>query len=480
MKIYFVTSECAPFAKSGGLADVAYALPKKFAEFGHDVRVVLPLYSKISHEIRREFKYLKNFEVFMPHSDKYAGVFSYEKDGVTYYFLDNEEFFSRDELYGYADDGERFSYFSRAVLELMERMDFYPDIIHLNDWHCGPSATIFKDAFAWKDQFKKTKVIFTIHNLKYQGKFPYEVLRDNLGLSDSYYVYDKLEHFGSVNFMKAGINYADYITTVSKTYAKELQYDYFAEGLHSILQQRSHLIRGIVNGIDYEYYNPETDKDIFANYSSNDIKNKYENKIKLQRELSLNENLDAPIISMVSRLVSNKGFDLVSFIFDELMEENIQFVLLGSGEREIEDRFLGFARKYKGRVSVQSYFSEAMAKKIYAASDIFLMPSRFEPCGLGQLIAMRYGTVPVIRKTGGLADTVEPYNKFTGEGEGFAFQNYNAHELLFSTKAALGIYSEKEKWNRVVKQAMQRDHSWNNSAREYEKLYLEVMGGNVE
>lgn len=475
MKIYFVASEAEPFAKSGGLGDVAAALPRQLAKMGYDVRVALPLYSSISHQLRKEFKYEYNFYVEMPKVHQYAGIFTYKYQGVKYYFIDNEYYFARNGLYGFFDDGERFSFYDRAILDLLVREKFYPDIIHLNDWHTGPAAALFKEFYASQEGFEKTRTIFTIHNLKYQGIFPYSVLKDYLGLGDEYFSYDKMEHFGNINFLKAGLSLADYVTTVSQTYAAELQYAYYSEGLHSLILHRADEIRGIVNGIDIHYYNPETDPDIFKNFSVEQLDKKTKNKTELQKLLGLQEDPDVPLLSVISRLTAQKGLDLLAFIFDELMEERVQFVLLGSGDKEIEGQFLEFSHRYRGKTSANIFFSESLAKKIYAAADMFLMPSRFEPCGLGQLIAMRYATVPIVRKTGGLADTVIPYNRYTGEGTGFAFQNYNAHELLFTIKDALYYYKNDPKaWQQIMVQAMKRDYSWESSAEQYARLFEEL------
>lgn len=475
MKIYFAASESDPFIKTGGLADVAQALPKNLAQLGHDVRVVIPLYSSISPEYRNQFTFLKYFYISMPKGNQYVGIFEYRLDGVMYYFIDNEYYFARGNLYGYFDDGERFAYFCRALLEILEEVNFYPDIIHLNDWHTGAAAPVFKDQFGQRQEFHHTKTIFTIHNLKYQGIFPHSILSDYLGLGDNYFTYDRMEHYGNVNFMKAGISFADYLTTVSHTYAEELRYPYFAEGLHSLLLHRAHLMRGITNGIDYDEYDPARDETIFAQYDALDAGAKATNKLELQKLLGLEEDAEVPMLSMVSRLVSNKGIDLLLFILDELMEENVQLVILGNGEEEFERAFIDLSHRYRGKVSSNVFFSGSLAKKIYAASDLFLMPSRFEPCGLGQMIAMRYGAIPVVRETGGLKDTVVPFNRFTGKGTGFSFMNYNAHELLFTIKDALYYYKNKELWQKLVQQAMQADHSWKESANQYVKLYEHVL-----
>lgn len=471
MKILFAASESSPYIKSGGLADVLHSLPKELARRGHDVRVVIPLYKRCNPALRGDFDYGGAFHVRMPIRTEYAGVFSHKMDGVLYYFIDNEHYFHRDSLYGHYDDGERFSFFSHAILRLMEEVDFYPDILHLNDWHTGAAAALFKDSYAYREEYKKTRVVFTIHNLKYQGIFPYSLMKDYLGLSDSYFTYEKVEHYGSLNFMKAGIQFADAVTTVSRTYAREITYPYFGEGLHGLLQHRKDQLRGIVNGIDYDEYNPASDAELWVNYNSSFPERRRENKKALQKSLGFTVDEKIPMLAMVTRLVDNKGLDLLTFIFDELMEENIQFVLLGSGDKAIEDQYVYFREKHPHKVSVNILFGESLARKIYGSSDIFLMPSRFEPCGLGQLIAMRYGSVPVVRKTGGLADTVLSYNRYTGQGTGFTFENYNAHELLFAIKDALYHYKSPDIWWKIVKQAMEKDLSWKESAALYEELY---------
>lgn len=477
MKIFYAASEVSPFIKTGGLADVAYSLPKSLAKMGHEVYVVCPLYTQISKEYREKFTFVKHFDLSVRGGDRYVGIFSLQENGVTYFFIDNEYYFNRNEVYGFWDDGERFSYFCRAIIEMLPQLNLIPDIIHLNDWHTGAAAPIFKDSFKQMPGYYDTKIIFTIHNLKYQGIFPPDLLENYLGLNRGYLTYDNLEFFGNINFMKAGLNFADWITTVSKTYAEEIKYSYYAEGLHALLLSKSHMLTGIVNGIDYEVFNPKDDSSLAMNYQFKTvIKAKKENKKDLQKSLGLEVREDVPMIAVVSRLVPNKGIDLIRFIFDELMEQDVQIVILGNGEKEYEDSFLYFQEHYAQRVSANIFFSSELANRIYAAADIFLMPSRFEPCGLGQLIAMRYGTIPVVRETGGLTDTVIPYNRFTQEGTGFSFKNYNAHELLFTIKDALYYYTQKNLWKEIIKQAMKRDSSWKNSAKEYEELYEMVLG----
>ncbi len=471
MKILLAASEAVPYIKSGGLADVMHSLPKAMAKRGHEVRVVVPLYKKINPKLREEFDYLGSFHVTMPEKREYAGIFSHSRDGVVYYFIDNEHYFFRENLYGEYDDGERFSFFNHSFLKLMDELGFYPDVIHLNDWHTGIAAALFRDSYGWRQEFSQTKVLFTIHNLKYQGIFPYSVMKNYLGLGDDYFTLEGLEHYGSLNFMKAGISFSDGISTVSRTYAREITYPYFGEGLHGLLQHKKDKLTGIVNGIDYEEYNPATDKELWVNFNSSFPERRLVNKKSLQKSLGFEVDEDIPLIAMVTRLVDNKGLDLLTFIFDELMEQRVQFILLGSGDSDIEARYIYFQDKYPEKVSVNILFGENLARKIYGSSDIFLMPSRFEPCGLGQLIAMRYGSIPVVRKTGGLADTVESYNRYTGEGTGFNFENYNAHELLYAIKDALYHYKNKELWWKIVKEAMERDLSWTESSKLYEEVY---------
>lgn len=471
MRILFAASEAVPYIKSGGLADVMHSLPKALARLGHDVRVVLPLYKQVNPRLREEFDYLGSFHLSMPKKREYAGIFSHSYDGVTYYFIDNEHYFFRENLYGEYDDGERFSFFNQSFLKMMDEVGFYPDVLHLNDWHTGVAAALFQDSYRWRQEYEDTRVLFTIHNLKYQGVFPYSVMKDYLGLEDEYFTYEGLEHYGSLNFMKAGINYSDWVSTVSRSYAREITYPYFGEGLHGLLQHRKDSLTGIVNGIDYEEYNPATDRELWVNFNSSFPERRLENKKFLQKSLGFEVDEKIPMLAMVTRLVDNKGLDLLTFIFEELIEDKLQFVLLGSGDRDIEKQYRFFQEKYPDRVSVNILFGDSLARKIYGSCDIFLMPSRFEPCGLGQLIAMRYGSIPLVRKTGGLADTVEPYNRYTGKGTGFSFENYNAHELLYTIKDALYHYRNDEVWWDIVKQAMDKDLSWRESAKIYEELY---------
>ena len=472
MKILYVAAEAVPFAKTGGLADVAGSLPKALKADGVDVRVIMPKFGKIPEAYRNAMEHVYDGELPVAWRKKYVGLDKYELDGVTYYFVDNEEYFNREGFYGYDDDAERFSFFSRAVLDLLQAMDFWPDVIHTNDWHAGLVNVFLKLEHMGDARYERIKTVYTIHNLKYQGIFPKDVMPDVLGLDWKYFNNGDLEFYDAVNFMKGGIIYADAITTVSKTYAKEIQYPYFGEHLDGLLRSREQDLSGIVNGIDYSVYNPRTDKYIFETYDEESLDRKLDNKIALQKSLGLPERRNVPLIAIVSRLVEPKGMDLAVRMMDEILQhEDIQLVVLGTGEKRYEDWFKGLAWRYPKKVSVNIYFSNELAQRIYAGADIFLMPSKYEPCGIGQLIALRYGTIPVVRQTGGLKDTVQQYNKYTQEGNGFVFENYNAHEMMYALKRALSFYGNYEIWHKIQFNAVQADYSWKRSAKEYEALY---------
>ena len=472
MKILYVAAEAVPFAKTGGLADVAGSLPKALKADGVDVRVIMPKFGKIPEAYRNAMEHVYDGELPVAWRKKYVGLDKYELDGVTYYFVDNEEYFNREGFYGYDDDAERFSFFSRAVLDLLQAMDFWPDVIHTNDWHAGLVNVFLKLDHMGDARYERIKTVYTIHNLKYQGVFPKDVMPDVLGLDWKYFNNGDLEFYDAVNFMKGGIIYADAVTTVSKTYAKEIQYPYFGEHLDGLLRSREQDLSGIVNGIDYDVYNPRTDKYIFETYDEGSLDRKLDNKTELQKSLGLPERRKVPLIAIVSRLVEPKGMDLVVRMMDEILQhEDIQLVVLGTGEKRYEDWFKGLAWRYPKKVSVNIYFSNELAQRIYAGADIFLMPSNYEPCGIGQLIALRYGTIPVVRQTGGLKDTVQQYNKYTQEGNGFVFDNYNAHEMMYALKRALSFYGNYEIWHKIQLNAVQSDFSWKRSAKEYEALY---------
>ena len=480
MKVLYVASEANPFIKTGGLADVAGSLPKALKKQGVDVRVIMPKFGRIKEEFRNNMEHVYDGQINVSWRSKYVGIDKYEIDGVIFYFVDNEEYFYRDGLYGYDDDAERFSFFCRAILNCLPAIDFFPDVINANDWHAGLLPVLLKLEHMGDERYANIKTLYTIHNLKYQGIFPKDVMGDVLGLDWKYFNNGDLEFYDAVNFMKGGIIYADYVSTVSKTYAQEIQYEYFGEHLDGLLRARKDDLYGIVNGIDYDVYNPATDKDLFVQYDNKDAYNAFErkgdNKVKLQEILGLPQNRKVPVVSMVTRLVAAKGLDLVVRMMDELLQhEDFQFVLLGTGDKVYEDWFKGLAWRFPQKVSTNIYFSNELAQRIYGASDIFLMPSNYEPCGIGQLIAMRYGAAPVVRETGGLKDTVHQYDKYESTGNGFVFSNYNAHEMMYALKRALSTYGNFDIWIKIVSNAMTSDYSWTESAREYKELYEKLM-----
>ena len=473
IKVLFVGGECDPFIKTGGLADVLASLPKNLINKGIDARVMIPKYGAIKEEYKNLMNKVAEFTVDVGWRKQYCGIEVLEYQGVTYYFVDNEYYFKRDGIYGFYDDGERFAFFSRAVLEALPRMDFVPDILHLNDWHCGPISVLLKEEYGYREKYSKIKTIFTIHNLRYQGVFPKSCLGELFGLSEELFTPDKLEFYGSINFMKWGIVYSDIVSTVSDTYSEEIQNKYFGEKLEDILGAKKHSLYGIINGIDYEIYNPISDPYIEVNYSKEE-KKAVENKLKLQEILNLEKNEDIPIICVISRLVSEKGLDLVKEVFDEILSQRVQVVILGTGDKSYEEYFKSKAQEYKN-LSANIRFDNALAHKIYCGSDFILMPSIYEPCGLSQLIALAYGTVPIVRETGGLKDTIESFNEFTNEGNGFSFKAINAQDMLFTIKRALKIYEDKEKFQVLVENAIKSDYSWDKSCEKYIDLYKKLI-----
>lgn len=477
MKILFAASEAHPFIKVGGLGDVAYALPKALRKLGIDARVIVPKYGSIADQLKQSMNTIATFNVPVGWRNQYGGLQYMEYDGIPFYFIDNEYYFNREGAYGYYDDGERFAYFCRATLEAIRHMgDFTPDVIHCNDWHTGAIIPILKAHYSWDMQFSRIRTVYTIHNLQYQGVFPKEIITDLLGLGWDYFTEDKMKYYDAVSFMKGGITMADKITTVSGSYAEEIKTAYYGEGLDGLLRQRSWDLWGIVNGIDTEIFNPETDKELFCNYNGGNIEYKLKNKEELQKSLNLPVNKDIPMIGMVTRLVDQKGLDLVACVLEEILQMEIQLVVLGTGDSKYEDMFKHFAWKYPNKVSAHIYFNNTLAKRIYASSDMFLMPSKFEPCGIGQLLALRYGTLPIVRETGGLKDTVFSYNEFTQEGNGFSFTNYNAHDMLNTIRRAVYFYcNQKDTWNELVKKAMWEDNGWQKSANKYIELYSSIM-----
>lgn len=473
MKVLFIASEAHPFMKTGGLADVAYALPKALRGLSIDARVILPNYGQIQDKYKEKMELLSEFDVPVGWRNQYCGLKYLELDSIPFYFIDNEYYFNRTGAYGFYDDGERFSFFSRGVLEAINHLgDFKPDVIHCNDWHTAIIPLLLKHHYSHFDSFRNIKTVFTIHNLRYQGVFGEDVLTELLCLNKGYYSEDKLKFFDGISFMKGGIIYSDALTTVSNSYADEIQTSYFGEGLEGLITSNNYKLSGIVNGLDYDLFNPALDEDIYKNFDVNSLNNKETNKLELQKSLNLTVNKDIPIISLVTRLVDQKGLDLVACIFEDLLKQDVQIIALGTGDRKYEDLFKFFAWKYPNKVSANIFFDNNLAKKIYASSDIFLMPSQFEPCGIGQLIALRYGTLPLVRETGGLKDTVSSYNEITGTGNGFSFSEYNAHDMLYTLNRAIDIYKNHRKmWTSIMETAMASDNSWFNSAVQYSNLY---------
>lgn len=477
MKVLFAASEAHPFIKTGGLGDVIGALPIALKELGVDARVIIPNYRDIRKDLKGKLNYLGYFFIRVGWRNQYCGVLEYKYEDVTFYFLDNEYYFKRDALYGYYDDGEKFAFFSRAVMEFLKFIDWTPDILHCNDWQTAMLPVLHKLEYIKKDKFKNIKSIFSIHNLFFKGMYGPEVLPELFGYDLEPFFNGSLEHNGGISFLKGGINYSDIVTTVSKTYVEEIKTPQYGEQLEGLLKYREEYLFGILNGIDYKEYNPENDKDIEFNYIYENLENKYLNKEKLQKQLGLEVDKKIPMIALVSRLTHQKGCDLIIKILDELINENVQVVILGTGDYIYEESFKSFEKKYKSKFSANIKFSNELAHKIYAASDMFLMPSLFEPCGLGQLIALRYGSIPIVRETGGLKDTVIPYNEFDETGNGFGFKNYSHKELLNIIKYALYIFNNKDKWNKIIKNAMESDNSWEKSAKEYIEVYRVLLDG---
>lgn len=472
MKVLFASSEAYPFAMSGGLADVAGALPKALRKRFIGCRVVMPLYACVTQEMREKMTFVCSITVPVAWRRQYCGVFEAHIDGVIYYLIDNQYYFNRDGLYGHYDDAERYAFFSRAVLEIIPHIGFTPDIIHCNDWQTA-LIPIYLDAFYKYDEFyKNIKTVFTIHNIQYQGKYGYELTGDVLGLppeKESLIDYDNC-----INFMKGAIQCAHKVTTVSPTYAREILDPYYSHGLDNILKQFTYKLTGILNGIDCDVYNPETDKLIYKNYSVQDMSGKDYNKQMLQGELMLPQRPDVPIVGIVTRLVKHKGIDLVKCVFEELLRADIQFAILGSGEWEFETFFHEMAARYPEKVGLKLGFNPQLAHRIYAGADIFLMPSQSEPCGLAQMVALRYGTIPIVRETGGLNDTIS--DSGDGKGNGFTFKSYNAHDMQNTVWRALAGYAEKEGWKLLKERAMKCDNSWSASANAYIRLYKELLG----
>ncbi|MBP3599984.1 MAG: glycogen synthase GlgA [Clostridia bacterium] len=471
MKVLYASSEAYPFAMSGGLADVAGALPKALRKRFVGCRVVMPLYSSISEELRQKMTFVCSITVPVAWRRQYCGIFEAHVDGVIYYLIDNQYYFKRDGLYGHFDDAERFAFFSRAVLEIIPYIGFTPDVIHCNDWQTALIPIYLNAFYKFDELYKNMKTVFTIHNIQYQGKYGYELTEDVIGLPKE--CESLLDYDNCLNFMKGAIQCSDKVTTVSPTYSREILDPYYSHGLDSILKEFTYKLTGIVNGIDTDVYNPETDNLIYKNYSVEDISGKAYNKAELQKELGLPERADAPVIGIVTRLVKHKGIDLVKCVFEDLLKADLQFAILGSGEWEFETFFHEMAAKYPEKVGLKLGFNPQLAHRIYAGADIFLMPSQSEPCGLAQMVALRYGTIPIVRQTGGLNDTIT--DSGDNKGNGFTFSSYNAHDMLETIWRSIAGFSDKEGWAVLRERAMRCDNSWGTSANAYIRLYKEIV-----
>ncbi|MCQ2507401.1 MAG: glycogen synthase GlgA [Dorea sp.] len=477
-KILFAASEVVPFIKTGGLADVAGSLPKYFDKEEIDCRVILPKYMCMKEKWKEMLTYKTHFYMDINWRQQYVGILECELNGIKFYFVDNEYYFGGAKPYtGDYMDIEKFAYFSKAVLSCLPIIDFRPDIIHCHDWQTG-LIPVYLDNFRFSNEYYRgIKTMFTIHNLKFQGVWNPSVVREITGLPEYYFTSDKMEAYGDSNYLKGGVVYSDIVTTVSDTYAEEIKMPFYGEKLDGLMNARSNSLYGIVNGIDYEDFNPETDPHIATNYTVESFrKDKIKNKAALQKELGLEQNTHKMLIGVVSRLTDQKGFDLVNHLFEEMVADDVQFVILGTGQKEYEEMFKKYAAKYPEKVAACIYYDEPMSHKIYASCDAFLMPSLFEPCGLSQLMSLRYGTVPIVRETGGLKDTVEAYNEYEKTGTGFSFTNYNAHEMMNIVRYAEKIFYEKKRdWNNIVERGMRKDFSWASSADKYVDLYNKML-----
>ena len=472
MKILFASSEVAPFIKTGGLADVAGSLPQALAREGHEVKVILPLYEGIGQEWREQMTFLKYFNVTLSWRQVYCGIFQLEREGVAYWFVDNEYYFKRWQLYGHFDDCERFAFFSRAIIETPGQLDWAPDIIHCNDWQTALVPVYLLEEKYRIPQLGGTKSVFTIHNIEYQGRYGDQVLQDVIGLDKSYLNEGMLAYHRDVNLMKGAIMASNFVTTVSPTYAQELRTPFYAHGLDGVINQQSGKLEGILNGIDVDLYDPATNPGLAANFTPRAlVKGKNQCKQALQQAVGLQENPDVPIIACVSRLVGHKGFSLVTDSLQEIMGLDVQMVVLGTGDWQYEEAFRHAQSQYPGRFAAQLTYSAPLSTMIYAGADLFLMPSQSEPCGLSQLISMRYGTIPIVRETGGLFDTVPALNLETMEGRGFTFKTYNAHDMLQSIRMAIDFWRDQKKRAVLVKNIMSCDFSWKEPVKQYLDIY---------
>ena len=475
MKILFATSEAVPFCKTGGLADVAGSLPQALANAGNEVQVILPLYQKVADNWKDQMTFVCNIEVPLGWRRVYCGLFRLDKDGVIWYFVDNEYYFKRDTLYGHYDDGERFGFFSRAIISLLPALEFMPEVIHCNDWQTALVPIYLKDECVRWEEIRGIKTVFTVHNIEYQGRYGKETLEDLFGLAPGWFADGTIAMDGDVNLLKGALMTTDAITAVSPTYAQELRHAFFAHGMESVMQMNAGKLHGVLNGIDMVRYDPGKDPDLANHYTASRMTGKAKCKEKLQKQMNLPVEANVPVIGIVSRLVSHKGLDLIRFVFDQIMELNCQFVILGSGDKEYEEFFEAKRAQYPDRMAIYRGYNEPLAMQIYAGADLLLMPSKSEPCGLAQMIAMRYGTVPIVRETGGLKDTVHPYEAWCGAGNGFTFADYNAGDMLFVIRQAVDLYFNNPTAFKALRKAgMTEDFSWKRSAEAYNEIYRTI------
>ncbi len=472
-KVLIVAAEAMPFVKTGGLADVVGALPKELKKQGMDIAVMMPKHSAVKQKYQDQLELVASMYIKMGWRNQYIGIEKIEVEGVSYYFIDNEFYFGGPVYKGGDAEAEQYMYFCRAVLEALPYIDFKPDVIHANDWHTAMIPMLIKLQYQGREQ-GGIKTVFTIHNLQYQGQISYAQVADMLGVGPEYYVAEYIEAYGSANMMKSALVFADKITTVSPTYAKEILNPFYGRGMEGVLRMRQDDVVGILNGIDMDEFNPLKDKDIEFNYSVDSLSGKFKNKLALMDEMNLTVEQDTPIIGMVTRMTEQKGLDLVRAVLEEMLHENIAFVALGSGDKQYEDYFNYIAARYPGKAGIYIGYSDPLAHRIYAGSDFFLMPSLFEPCGISQMVAQAYGALPIVRETGGLMDTVEPFNEYSGEGTGFSFANYNAHDMLNVIRMAASVYKNKDSMRKLIKNAFSQDNSFKKSASEYKKLYESV------
>lgn len=477
MQILYTAFEATPFFKSGGLGDVAGSLPGYISGTRYDIRVMLPKLNVIPERFLKRMEFMGSFEVPLSWRKQYCGLFKLRYKGLTYYFIDNEHYFHRNYPYGEFDDGERIAFFSKAILEsLIHIPDFEPDIVHCNDWHTALVPVFLREFYRHIPKLSRIKTVFTVHNLKYQGMYSEFVLGDVLGLHNTPAAHQLMYGSSAVNYLQGALRYSDRLTTVSPSYAEEITTPYYGEGMNGIFRERRNILTGILNGIDNKKYDPASDKNLYYQFDIESLKNKTKNKLAFQKEYGLAEDAKIPLFCIISRLTEQKGMDLVNHILSRLVERNMQLVVLGIGDKKYEDAFKWYAAHYGDKVVALCTFDEPLSHKIYGCSDVLLMPSRFEPCGLSQMFAMRYATLPLVRETGGLKDSVMPYNKFTGQGTGFSFSNYNADELLGCIDAALEVWEKPNTWKKLQENAMTADFSWRVSANRYRALYRDMLG----